>query len=105
VNISKNNVSRSLAAGIMLALWLVTSVVSSSTSLHHVLHHDSDNSKHECVVTAFHKGQMTDAVMPQICLSWTPAVFELSTIPVTSFISVPDLGFFSPRGPPALLSA
>jgi hypothetical protein len=99
------NRCRTMMAGVMLALWVLTLSLSVSPTLHHIFHHDSDSSAHECLVTAFHKGQLTDAVFDAPVVVKVLTVSCVTCIPCVSRLVTPEVSLPSSRGPPSLLSA
>jgi len=54
-----------LSAFLVLQL-LTLLALAASPALHHALHHDSDQPGHDCLVTAFVKGQVSEAVLPLV---------------------------------------
>jgi hypothetical protein len=93
------------AAGLMLTLWLAVIVVSVSPALHELLHHDSQNGKHECLVTHFVKGHVLSGASVGVVLMVDP-VCAAALRPVDlTFVSPPEYRLSPSRAPPALFSS
>jgi hypothetical protein len=100
-----NPPGRLAAAGGMLALWLAVMVISSSPTLHHWLHDDSQNGKHECLVTLFAKGSFVSEAPASLVGLVDPACVA-APLPVDlKFVSPPEFRLPPGRAPPATLSS
>lgn len=92
------------AAALMCALWLSTVLVSIHPELHHWLHADSQNGKHECLITQFHKGQIFALSSPAGFHVVPPRCFQPPAPQPSMVLSSADYRLSLSRAPPALLS-
>ncbi|MDX1952394.1 MAG: hypothetical protein SFY81_09425 [Verrucomicrobiota bacterium] len=60
---SRRSICKSLAAVLMLLLFLALQVFSASASLHHELHCDSHSTEHQCAITLLSNGQVDHATV------------------------------------------
>ena len=92
---------RFFGAGLMLALWLVMVLLTVSPQLHHLLHEDSQDATHHCLVTQLGDGSfitgdagITSPVEP-------PAASFSAIISESDVSSATDRRLPSGRAPPA----
>jgi hypothetical protein len=88
-----------LAVSLMLGLWLVLTVLSTSPQLHHWFHHDSAAPAHDCLITSLSKGNLIAVGQP---MTYAP---PQSTVVFWHHPPVVNSGFVSyseplTRGPP-----
>jgi len=92
--------AKAALAGLLVLLLLFVSALSVCPSLHHLLHHDSNDSDHCCLVTAFAKGQVGTAdvvpVVAFISLVFLCGTSLVKTAPPASF----DYRLSPSRAPP-----
>jgi hypothetical protein len=89
-------VVKSALAGLLVLLLLAVSALTASPSLHHFLHHDSNESDHSCLVTIFAKGQVGMAdVVPVV------AFISLVFLCVIDMVQTAPLPFFDYRLSPS----
>lgn len=90
----------------MLALWCFTVALSSSPALHHLLHSDSGDLTHQCLVTAFQKSSLAGgAVVPLIVIVAAVPFSEHAVMADVLPFQSTDLQLLPTRGPPSILSA
>jgi hypothetical protein len=89
----------------MLILWLTVVVISVSPALHQLLHHDSRNDNHGCLITHFAKGNLLADASVGVVLVVNP-VWVVAPLPVDLELVLPPQYRLSPsRAPPAVLSS
>ena len=88
--------AKAALAGLLVLLLLFVSALTVCPSLHHLLHHDSNDSDHCCLVTAFAKGQVGMAdVVPVV------AFISLVFLCVIDMVQTAPLPFFDYRLSPS----
>jgi len=99
----RNHIARTVKAalaGLLVVQLFLLLALGGSPTLHHALHHDSNQADHDCLVTMFTKGQLGEAVTVSIITAL--AIFTLCTVLLPA--SRPRLFFgyrFDPsRAPP-----
>ncbi|HXJ61667.1 MAG TPA: hypothetical protein VNU68_33925 [Verrucomicrobiae bacterium] len=92
---------RVAVAGLMLGLWLVLVALGSSPQLHRLLHADSSQPSHDCVVTQLTKSQFLTAGGAISAIVVASSFFGFP--PLTERIALPaaDIRLAPPRGPPS----
>ena len=65
-------------AGLLVVQLFLLLALGGSPTLHHALHHDSNQADHDCLVTMFTKGQLSEAVAVSIITAL--AIFTLCTV-------------------------
>ena len=94
-------VLQSMAAMLMLVLFLGLQFLSASPALHQSLHADAGHADHQCAVTAISQGQVDHAPVALTVMPLVPTeTISLSPLEV-SFASAPS-SLLSGRGPPVL---
>ena len=90
------------AAAVMLTLWLLLVLISVAPQLHELLHHGSQNGRHECVVTQVSKGGLILTNTPRALMVALPIVPKAQ--PVSEPVYVPASGYkLAPsRAPPTI---
>lgn len=88
-----------LSAFLVLQL-LVLLALAACPSLHHALHHDSDQPGHDCLVTAFVKGQVGEAVLPLIVTFFAAFLICAGRLPGLPLRLSFEYRFAPGRGPP-----
>jgi hypothetical protein len=99
---SRRPAGKSVAAVLILLLFLALQVFSASDSLHRRNHSDAASSTHQCAVTLISQGHLE-----QPALDFRPAV-PTDFVVVTAIYNSPaiparDYRFADSRGPPSLL--
>ena len=84
----------------MIALWLALFALVSLPHAHHLLHTDADSPAHECLITAFAKGQLWLGTL--VCATLIPLVVCVGAAPLARLILPPrrDWRFAPSRAPP-----
>lgn len=91
-----------MASGLMLALWLAAVLVGVVPELHRLLHQDSQNANHECLVTQITKSKvLSGASMPPAVLAH-PASPPLPFVSEFVFVPPADCRLAASRAPPCL---
>lgn len=93
--------ARAAVASLMLVLWVVLVTLATCPQLHQLVHADSSQPSHDCLVTQLTKSQFLTA-SGIIAVTVAPFVF-FECSPVTDGFVFPgtDLCIASPRGPPS----
>jgi hypothetical protein len=91
---------RPAAAVMMLGLWLATLVLAAAPQLHTLLHQDSNQSGHECVVTLLSKSQLLSSSLT-LGVELVKPAFDLCVRPPALLLpSGPDYRLTPSRAPP-----
>ena len=92
---------RVAVAGLMFVLWLVLVALGSSPQLHRLVHADSNQPSHDCLVTQLAKSQLltADGAISVAVVAF--AFFALPPLAERDVLSAADLRLPSPRGPPS----
>ena len=93
-------VSRRMAGVLMLGLWLGLLGLASSERLHHLLHSDSHQANHECLVTFFSKGYLLGAFTPAVAPLAIFVCFGLRRLAGDSLPFLADVRLSPSRAPP-----
>ena len=96
---------KTAAAGLMLVLWTATLLIASSPSLHSLLHSDSQDATHHCLVTQVKEhsllacsGTVPVPVLPPVAFAPTPCS-------EVQFASSFDYRLSPSRAPPSVFSS
>ena len=94
---------RGLLAGVLIAMLLLSTLMSVSPALHRLIHQDAGNATHQCAVTLLSQHQLV-ASAPAPVLPRAAAVVSLP-VRQTPILLLPIAEFTLPpgRGPPAVL--
>ncbi len=65
-------------AGLLVVQLFLLLALGGSPTLHHALHHDSNQADHDCLVTVFTKGQLSEAATVPIL--FVLGIFTLCTV-------------------------
>jgi hypothetical protein len=87
------------ASILMLALWLGLAGASASEELHHLLHSDSHQHHHECLVTSFAKSQFLHSAV-EVEVSRPAACFPRELPAESRSAGASDLRLAPGRAPP-----
>jgi hypothetical protein len=92
--------ARTVLAILLILQLLSLLALAASPTLHHVLHPDSNNPDHECLVTLFAKGQLSEAAMTPVVI--LVAAFVMCAVLLPSFLprSIFEYRFSPSRAPP-----
>lgn len=94
-------VGRVIVAGLMLVLWLGLVALASSPQLHQLVHADSSQASHDCLVTQLARSQLLAAsgAIPVAVAAFVffglPPLLERLALPAA------DVRLSAPRGPPS----
>jgi hypothetical protein len=101
----QRKVGKFAAAGLMFVLWTWTFLLASSSELHRLLHSDSQNSNHHCVVTQVKE----HSVLSGISIVDVPVspIVVLAQVPRNEFqfLSSSDYRLSPSRAPPLIFSS
>jgi len=93
--IAKAGLSAFLALQLLVVLGLAA-----CPALHHALHHDSDKADHDCLITAFVKGQLSEAVMVPVVMLLAAFVICAALLPSLRPRLLFEYQFAPSRAPP-----
>ena len=94
--------ARAGLAGLCLGVLLMVQAMAAAPALHELVHSDSANPAHQCVVTLFVHGQVHCSSVAVEVSQFVPCFSCRQERPGVVFISA-DVQLLSCRGPPALL--
>jgi hypothetical protein len=86
--------------GVMLALYLVSAVLSVSPQLHQLLHSGSDQPGHECLLTSLSKGQLLPAAAGESRPACPEPTFQLPRFAPSVVLPAPVHPLSASRAPP-----
>src|ERR1043166_2614561 len=101
----QRRIARAVAAGLMLALWFVTSAVAVSPPLHHWLHNGSNAPTHECLFTQLNKGSLLASVGCVAVTAPSPSCEHQPCWAESQHFPVSDPRVSPSRAPPAVSSS
>jgi len=93
--IAKAGLSAFLALQLLVVLGLAA-----CPALHHALHHDSDKADHDCLITAFVKGQLSEALVVPVVIFFATFVICALRLPGTLPRLPYEYRFAPSRAPP-----
>lgn len=88
------------AAVLMLGLWLGLLGLASSERLHHLLHSDSHQANHECLITLISKGHLLGTFIPIAALWAIFVCFGFRHSGEEVLLSIADIRLAPSRAPP-----
>ena len=99
------HIGGTLAAGLMLALWLVTFTLAVCPQFHKLLHHDAQSAAHSCLVTQIQQHLLTTGFMAVAVPA--PPETSVGSICFAEFQYLPSCDYrLSPsRAPPSVSSS
>ena len=97
--------ARAVVAGLMLALWFVTSALAASPQLHHWLHQDAKAPNHQCFFTQLNKSSLLAGGGGVVVAATAPECLFLSRGPEFQFFPATDRRDSPSRAPPSVSSA
>jgi hypothetical protein len=92
------------AGKVILALWLLTFALSISPTLHRLLHSDSQDPKHVCLITTFNHGQVLSSGSTSVVLSPESIRFVSPPPVILPLVSQPENRLLPGRAPPMPVS-
>jgi hypothetical protein len=89
-----------MAGVLMLGLWLGLLGLASSERLHHLLHSDSHQANHECLITLISKGHLLGVSIPIAALSAVFVCIGSGPSAEKILLSIADIRLAPSRAPP-----
>src|SRR5258706_261762 len=93
------------AVALMLLLWLATFALASSPQLHRLLHADSTNPNHHCLVTQLQHHPLLVGLTPVVSPVVAPSGLAAICQPDFQFLPANDRRLSPSRGPPSVISS
>jgi len=101
----QRGVGRVAVVGLMLLLWLGTFALAASPQLHRLLHNDSQNLNHQCLITQLKQHSLL-AGSPIVLAPAAPPVDAASACSADpQFLPTSDYRISPSRAPPSTLSS
>jgi len=95
---------RFLAAFGLILLVLLCGAFAANPSLHELIHHDAEDSGHECAISLFARGQVQFEEAPPVFNAPTFVSFAVATPLQALMLETAEFALLPGRAPPAALS-
>lgn len=94
-----------LAAGLMLALWLITFTLAVCPQFHQLLHHDAQNATHSCLITQVQQHLLTTGFVAVVVPAPPEAIVGSICFGEFQYLPTRDYRLSPSRAPPSVSSS